>query len=263
MDSHKELMNYIKRWSQMTYREGLEYCYEAKKDENLLDLTIEILDIQNLSEKKMDGNSIEKIPCIEEGKVDIIFSDIFHEIVDKYITPVYYITKIVKECLKNNIYSKTMVAGIVGRGLRAFPAFIRELDLKLKVLPLFPNAKSMTNPLQDVKEHTDILLEDGEKEYRFWSYQDSKWGLKNTAERLLGKRGELPGGLHVMCPIDVFATGADSENIHGWTLYSKEYINNIEDIVRHSNADDYIMIKRMDIYSAQDYLRKLHFFYKK
>lgn len=132
-----DIRKYMGVWKQQTYRSGLEYCYAIKKDRQAYELTIEVLQLQNLNDKAMDGNSVQNIPIKNEGKVDILFSDIFWDIAGEYITPVYYVASIVKQCVERDITNSNQVAGIVGRGLRSFPSFLREMDLTYKISCFF------------------------------------------------------------------------------------------------------------------------------
>ena len=119
-----------------------------------------------------------------------MFSNIFWDIAGEYITPVYYVASIVKQCIERDITNSNQVAGIVGRGLRSFPSFLREMDLTYKISCFFPEAEITNGPEQDVGEHTDVLIKNGDTEYRLWSYQNFERGLTNTASRFYGRRRE-------------------------------------------------------------------------
>ena len=209
MPTINDIRTYMTSWKQHTYRQGLDYCYAVKKDKVAYELTIEVLQRQGLEQKNMDGNSVQSIPIKNEGKVDIIFTDLFWQLAEGFISPANYVGTIVSKCVEQGITQDMAVAGIVGRGLRAFPSFLREMDLTYKLSQYFPDAEIKNGPEQDVGDHTDILIEAGNKTYRVWSYQNFERGLANTASRVRGNRGEVPKGIHVLCPIDI---GNNSNN---------------------------------------------------
>lgn len=243
------------KWKQQTYRDGLEYCYLIKKDKQAYNLTVDVLKLQRLENKSMDGNSVQCIPIKEEGRVDIIFTDIFWNLAGDYITPVYYVASIVKKCLERRIEEPKQVAGIVGRGLRSLPSFLREMDLAYKLSLLFSDAEILNGPEQDVGEHTDILIMAGDHEYRLWSYQNTDRGLKNTAERFYGHRGEIPEGYHVLCPINI-SNKAEVEEINGWRFYSGRYVSDIYEMISVQKPDKYDSIARLQAYAMRLYLEK-------
>ena len=63
------------------------------------------------------------------------------------------------------------------------------------------DVKTYLNSKQDSSDHTDVLLNYMKNEYRIWLYQFSARGLAHDIERLTGKRGELPIGTHIICPL--------------------------------------------------------------
>jgi hypothetical protein len=98
--------------------------------------------------------------------------------------------------------------GVMARGLRTFPSLLRERDFGenlqrfLKASGLSGKDFSITlNPKEDIEKHTDVLLRLQGLDYRIWLYQFTKAGLPHDMERVLGRRGELPAGLHVLCPL--------------------------------------------------------------
>lgn len=257
-----DIRKYMGVWKQQTYRSGLEYCYAIKKDRQAYELTIEVLQLQNLNDKAMDGNSVQNIPIKNEGKVDILFSDIFWDIAGEYITPVYYVASIVKQCVERDITNSNQVAGIVGRGLRSFPSFLREMDLTYKISCFFPEAEITNGPEQDVGEHTDVLIKNGDTEYRLWSYQNFERGLTNTASRFYGRRRELPIGYHILCPIDI-RNSVEVEEVDGWFFYSDRYVKYIYDMISIEKPDDYATVARLQEYAMKLYLKKANVVYKR
>lgn len=104
--------------------------------------------------------------------------------------------------------SKEHFEGVVARGLRTFPSLLRERDfgenlerfIKASDLPR-KDFNITVKPEEDISRHTDVLLRLSGCDYRIWLYQFTKAGLPHDMERVLGRRGELPEGLHVLCPL--------------------------------------------------------------
>lgn len=255
MQSIERIRAFINRWQQLTYAQGLDYCYAIKNDTELYDITVQVLRMQQIEQKKMDGNSVQNIPIKNEGKIDIIFSDIFWRLTEGYMSPASYVGTIVKECVENDINNVFEIAGIVGRGLRAFPSFLREMDLTYKFAKYFPNATVINNPEQDVIDHTDIYIKSNNYDYRIWSYQNFERGLKNTASRLRGYRGTVPEGIHVLCPIDI-SNEFEREEISGWFFYSERYVSYLYEMIIIEKPDEYSLISEMNDYTIEAYLRK-------
>ncbi|MGD0495565.1 MAG: hypothetical protein ABSB28_05940 [Candidatus Bathyarchaeia archaeon] len=98
--------------------------------------------------------------------------------------------------------------GVMARGLRTFPSLLRERDFG-ENLERFIRASGLSRkdfsitvkPEEDIPQHTDVLLRFGGRDYRIWLYQFTTAGLPHDIERVLGRRGELPEGLHVLCPL--------------------------------------------------------------
>lgn len=261
MPTISDIRKYMNVWKKTTYRSGLDYCYYIKKDNSIYNLTIEVLEAQKLGDKLMDGNSVQNIPIKNEGKIDVIFTDIFWEIAGEYITPAYYVASIVKKCFERKMTNCEQVAGIVGRGLRSLPSFLREMDLAYKFSNLFQSAEISNDPEQDVVNHTDILIKDGDKEYRLWSYQSFKRGLNNTASRFYGRRGTIPKGYHILCPIDI-GNASEVEEVDGWFFYSDRYVKYIYDMINIEKPDAYEAITRLSGYAMELYLKKANVVYK-
>ncbi len=62
--------------------------------------------------------------------------------------------------------------------------------------------KTTVAPDEDIARHTDVLLKYNGSVFRIWLYQFSFAGLPHDIERILGRRGELPPGNHVLCPLN-------------------------------------------------------------
>jgi len=118
--------------------------------------------------------------------------------------PIIYLKQIV---VNSEGYNRNKLRGIIARGLRTLPSLLRDRDfaekLKEMIPQFFPNTKFdiSLNPGIDTKEHTDVFLKLRGEIYRIWLYQFTRRGLPHDTERILGKRGELPDGFHILCPI--------------------------------------------------------------
>ena len=219
------IRTYMNTWKNYTYRQGVDYIHNLEGD--VKSVVIEVLEIQQLSEKNMNGNSVMNLPHKFEDYTDIIFSNIFwKQVNDGYVTPASFIVEIVKKCLEKQMHDSVQIAGIVGRGFRSFPSFVRELDLAYKLSRKMSGVELTGNPEQDVVDHTDILVHRGNCDYRVWSYQSTQRGIENTKSRFVGKRGAIPKGMHVLCPIDIGANW-QIETLDGWYFYSESLVEQI------------------------------------
>lgn len=264
-----EIMRFMRMWRNQTYRAALDNVYAITADEELFEATVNVLQMQNLTERRMDGYSVQRLPHICEGSVDVIFSEVFWRMINGYISPVYYIGLIVRECLRSDINNEIRIAEIVGRGLRALPSFIRELDLSNKVGRILQNAEIVNGTEQDVREHanqdvrdhTDILINYNGHEYRMWSYQNTERGLNHTSQRFSEQRGNLPAGFIIVAPIDI-DDPEQANSSYGWKLYSEEYVRRICEMIVENSADNYDEIMEKNDRALRDYLKEPHLIYK-
>lgn len=194
-----------KVWSEKTYRDGIEYL----KDENeeLFSSAVNIFEKLQIIDIPMDGYSCEHLPKTEESRTGIkkTYSEIFHEeIVKDTFSPATYLVRLLCEC-KGTTDDESQIAGALARGLRTLTSLLREPDfafiIKEKLNVKDANTETSLNAKQDSGDHTDVLLQYNNTEYRIWLYQFSSRGLPHDIERLTGKRGELPPGNHLICPL--------------------------------------------------------------
>ena len=250
----------MRQWKNETYRENANMLYDVRHigaaDRELCNSVLVRLGVMD---KAMDGSSAQGLPAINEGSVPIIFSDVMHRMLDGYISPMGYVLSLVLECTKQGVTNTEEVAGIVGRGLRALPSFFREVDLREKLAAALPNAKvKSVSANQDVADHTDVVVTYGVKLFRIWSYQCTTRGLQNTSHRLLGKRGELLDGLHVLCPFDM-QDKSQLTDLCGWYLHSNSYINKVVAVITGEAADDYADVCAMPIDLLKNtYMKEVH-----
>ena len=162
----------------------------------------------NLQNQVVSGWSIEGLPKSEEnGSYKVSFSGIFHQALnDNNFGPVLYIYSLIVEILKDNPDAEiAKIYGFVARSLRTFASLLREQSLLEQLEYLFKSEGHQVifkmSPKQDSQEKTDILIEFNGSTYRLWTYQHSSRGLPHNIERISGKRGALPPGIHVLCPL--------------------------------------------------------------
>jgi len=72
-----DIRKYMAIWKQQTYRSGLEYCYSIKKEKTIYDLTVEVLQLQKLDNKLMDGYSVQNIPHKKEAVTPQVAASLF------------------------------------------------------------------------------------------------------------------------------------------------------------------------------------------
>jgi len=192
-------------WSEKTYKDGIEYL--EKQDPELFSLAERIFSKLEILNIPMDGYSCEHLPKTEESRTGIkkTYSEIFHEEVDKDdFSPATYLVNLLCEC-KKTTDDEAQITGALARGLRTLTSLLREPDfafiIKEQLKVNDADVETSLNAKQDSGDHTDVLLQYKNKEYRIWLYQFSSRGLPHDIERLTGKRGELPPGNHLICPL--------------------------------------------------------------
>ncbi len=202
-------MTYIRKacssWAKRTYREGLQELEIT--DKRLLGQVTRTFTSLQIMDAFMDGYSCERLPKTEESRALIAktYTEIFHnELQKRCLSPASYLVQIVNESISANA-NENRVVGAVARGLRTLSSLLREPDfaIKLREALIVNDCHTATdlNAKQDTKDHTDVLLEYKGNQYRIWLYQFSLRGLPHDIERLTGKRGELPDGIHIICPL--------------------------------------------------------------
>ena len=194
-----------KIWSEKTYKDGIEYLYE--QDPELFSLAERIFSKLQILNIPMDGYSCEHLPKTEESRTGIkkTYSEIFHEEIEKInFSPATYLVKLLCEC-KKTTNDEAQITGALARGLRTLTSLLREPDfafmIKENLISKDAAVETSLNAKQDSGDHTDVLLQYKNKEFRIWLYQFSSRGLPHDIERLTGKRGELPQGNHLICPL--------------------------------------------------------------
>lgn len=192
-------------WSKNTFKEELLELNIL--DKKLLNVTMKCFSELDIINKKVNGYACEKLTKTEEGYtgVKITYSEIFHKTIEEgNFTPVRYLLKLIDTFLKQEAPLEKL-NGFIARGLRTLTSFLREPDFAHNIetyLKHFdPNITTSLNSKQDSGDHTDVLLFFKGEYYRIWLFQFSSRGLPHDIERITGKRGELPTGTHVLCPL--------------------------------------------------------------
>ena len=253
MKNIKEILSYFPAWDTITYSQDLVRVSKGYPDEVLL-LCKKAFFLLGIADKVMSGTSASRLPYIEEGEYGLIYSKIFWDACEKgYLSPVSYAVHVIMMCLCKNIKDEKVVAGIVGRGLRAFPSFLRELYLQYKLSLLFPEAKFEHTVDIDINDHADILMRGLDCNHYIWSYCASGRGTVNAGQKILGKRGALKKGNHVLCPL--INSGKSSTTISGWWLYSDSYIYQIAKMISFENPETYEQVRMLSETALNAYLK--------
>jgi len=205
MPTKQTIRNSCLEWATKTYREEVLATSEISKD--LVEYVIHLFEALNIADVPMNGNSCEGLPKTDEQRVGLrrTYSDIFHSESEKTnFSPASYLIEIAKECRLSNI-SEPRTIGALARGLRTFTSLLREPDFAEQITevltPQDSKVNASLNAKQDSSDHTDVLLTFNGTQFRIWLYQFSSRGLPHDIERLSGKRGKLPNGIHVICPL--------------------------------------------------------------
>lgn len=242
-------------WALQSYEEGCKVVELSKtyKETIIKKLKHYLYELKRFRFKKMNGNSVEDLPRNKSAEEynDIKFTDIINKMIeDDDFSPVKYMAEITRLGVEYKL-SDEMIIGLLARGLRSFPSFLREADAA-EHLEKMLNERGIScsvvrNPKMDVKQHTDIKVSVGDTEYYIWLFQNSATGKMHTTDRLAGNRGELPKGKHILCPMN--PSNPISENVtyvkrNGWCFYSASYIENIVDCI------DGVMSYKIPVYDV-------------
>ena len=236
MPTYKNIRGYLSNWSDVDFAAGINKYYELQKPKNAewLRLTNAVIEAQGLTHRKMDGTCSQGLKT-QEGRSHVSFSKVFHEGINSdFFTPATYVADMVKTSMEAGLSEADTVTE-VGRALRALPSFLREMDLGYSVTGLLwtsgCNTALESDPEIDSHEKTDALLHVDGHDYRLWSYMVTDRSLENLRQRLMGKRGKLPAGRHVLCPHQSNYKTANPNELHGWKLYRERDVKAIADLI--------------------------------
>lgn len=266
----RNIRNYCNEWSRQTYGEALEAIFNAM-DENSANFSKQIRQKfrqTNLYTKYMNGNSVMGWPPNKEkGTIEgVTFSDLYHSIKENpYFSPALYMAAVIYELIDAG-YPDGVYPKWIGRSLKTFASFMREEDCAYQLITRLqrddPTVTFTSNPEQDAHDHTDILLNYLGHRYRIWSYQCSTTGLDHLRERLLGERGTLPDGVHILAPIDVFDRDR-TEDECGWRFAAGHEVDNLCQLINNIHAGQPITLyDYFRQHLAQQNLRHINAFYK-
>ena len=238
----KNIFAMCDEWATKTYGDILEADY---RDDVYYECYKKALMESGLYNKKMVGESVEGLLEYDPAEKDggIFMTGIFQDtIIDREGNVCDYVIAIIKAAIKKN-KSNIMILGWIGRSLRSFPSFLREIALKADLCEFFRDSKDFSierDPKMDLEKHVDLTLTYKGTKYFIWVYQISKKGVNNTREKLLGKRdGDFSYGLNVLCSIEVFNNTNDKVKYNGWIFYGRSYIQKIIDIIDNDEPEPY------------------------
>lgn len=167
------------------------------------------LAVLKILKSKANGYSVQGLEKTQEGNVKgVSYTSTFFETVEATgnCHPINYLYLIVKKCIAQG-YDVAKTSGIMARSMRTFASLVRDKDFAealgklIKKNGLEKNFEISTGAEEDSKNHTDVLVKSKNKTYRIWLYQCTRMGLPHDIERVSGERGELPPGIHVLCPL--------------------------------------------------------------
>lgn len=277
--NYNKMQNLMKAWHSIRYLDGLpdRITLSEKTKSIFIEVLNNNLNYNNsnaisqedkLGDRMMDGYSVSKLPRIPsaEKRIPIIYSKIFNDMMQgNYFSPAYFAYKIIQDCMNYDsiVGNINMVEGVVYRGLRTLASLMREQDLKLQLNEELPDAVIDINPKLDVADHTDLCLDFNGIRYNIWSYQTTSNALDNGANKLMGNRGEIPNGVHVLCLFD----SSNKKEFYGWYFYTRENVNQIvkkiKEYDRAREADDYNkVILNNSIMDLFEYMKIIHIFVK-
>jgi len=157
----------------------------------------------------MVGSSLQALPRGQEGATfQVRFTEAFHNVVTlESFDPALYMLELVDMVRRQ--YQEPIglpkLEGFMARALRSFASLMRESTFAFELRPMLKGADAdvefRSDPDQDARDHTDILVVFRRSTYRIWVYQFSDNGLPHDMERLAGLRGALPTGTHILCPL--------------------------------------------------------------
>lgn len=242
--TYKELQSYFAAWSKQTYGSGLKYYYKVADDSDTFNYCIKIMDMVGIVDRLMDGSSTQRLNPDNRYHTGTIFSATFHDMVNSsYCTPAKYVADTIIKSQKTGADDQNTCKE-VKRCLRAFPSFLRELDLECGLVDTLQrrhlSAVAKQGAAEDIAKHTDVIIDiAGSPEMRLWSYMIKKGdNFYNLRRKVKGERGQLPDGIHVFCPYrkdDMVYCRKEYE----WILFTQKYFDDVVDAMLSSKSDTY------------------------
>lgn len=167
------------------------------------------LESLSLTDKKVDGYAVQGLPRTQEGMGGgVSYTETFFEVLKTTgnCNLMDYLYKLVEKSLENG-YDHDKISGILARSMRTFSSLMRDMDFaavienEIKSRNLSDEFNVTTGSEEDSRNHTDVLIKAKCNAYRIWLYQFSRLGLPNDIEKISGDRGQLPSGIHILCPL--------------------------------------------------------------
>lgn len=256
--SKKNMTATLNAWNDKTFDQALSEMAMKGKNEKAIELLKTVIRKQRIGEKQMNGDATEGMKLKEVENLGIAYVTVFNRTCEKYTwwTPVEYLYEL---CLNNTkrkeFYDKKaaelgityehLAVVMCGRALRALPSFIREYQLANALHRKFPSATFCQDEYTDKYFHCDVKMEMNEQTYFFWSFIASEKSVRNFVQKFSDSRfGHVNDGIHVLCPFDRRDNVKSGElkvkaNYLGWHLYSREYLDVIENMVNSGEHKEY------------------------
>jgi len=232
----------LTEWTQESdFESALEKINYDEKTKEILRNTQFFNDI---SERKINGKSVEKLKNINEGRnIKVNMSKIFHKCANNSLNnlPILYLLEITKAIINNHKDDwDEKLSGILGRAYRSFPSFLRDFDAKKKLENFFKGIRLVDiefiieqSSSIDAKKHADILVHAKLKQnkeiiFYIWLFQFSYRSIINIEERLLGNRGDLQNGVHILAPLNSEFYNKYSKLIRKLETAMKRLLNKVQ-----------------------------------
>ncbi len=264
--TYEQFVRNTRYWNEIRYADG--FPGRVPLNEDLKTRTIDCFRELGILDTYMNGNSIMGLPRNNpaERLGAINYSELFHNMTENnsFFSPAYFAYRIVeKYCNSTEEYNSHIAKGYICRGFRTLASMFREMCLEYKIKTRLPEATISVGAEQDINEHTDLMIRYNGNVFRIWSYQSNN--LSNTIRKINGERGELPSGLYILCPLNIYERES-IENINSWYMYSDGYVDGVVELMqqdRYNNADSYSnIIRGRSDEEIKAYIRQMRIFVK-
>ena len=198
----------IRDWKSFTFQERWN-LHASKYEGRVSDAVQRMLSTGrfNIANLQITGFAVKGLPRNGEQRTyPVRFAGGFHDVIaDDEFDPVLYMLELTKRVYALGQPDDEKLAGFLARAFRSLtsflkePAFADDLASCLDALGV-ANEISMSQQ-EDAEHHTDVKAVINGKVFRFWIYQCSDNGIPHDIDRVSGRRGALPEGIHVLCPL--------------------------------------------------------------
>ena len=248
----------ISLWQKHTFKDLIEKVAEENNclqhGQRAIDfLSHSTVKTNEFLSRKVDGYLVERLAKHKESenfRANFWFTDVFDGLITKNIvSPASYCIEVAYRLNKQiPQQQKIFYSGFMARALRTFASLLREPDFENLLLEILIKEDSFVKSLKgagkDVFEHTDLHLIFLNQGYRIWQYQSTYWGIEKLMKKLSGTtRGSQPKGLHLLCPVDVYANNGETEDFYGWRLCTTQYCNKVRSMLKINKSKSYDEIK--------------------